>query len=202
MHINWQLRKLNLKIVYYGPALSGKTTNLEQIHRSVDPKRRSDLVSLKTHEDRTLYFDFLQLELGKIAGLTPQIHLYTVPGQAYYEASRRVVLRGADGVVFVADSLPTRLKANRESWEKMETHLASFGISLAQFPLIVQFNKQDLPEALPVAVLQNMLRIRQVPILAAAAINGQGVLESLKAITRAVIHQVQQEMGAVSNGAA
>jgi signal recognition particle receptor subunit beta len=202
MHINWQLRKLNLKIVYYGPALSGKTTNLEQIHRSVDPKRRSDLVSLKTHEDRTLYFDFLQLELGKIAGLTPQIHLYTVPGQAYYEASRRVVLRGADGVVFVADSLPARLKANRESWEKMEAHLASFGITLTQFPLVVQFNKQDLPEALPMAVLQNMLRVKQVPVLAAAAINGQGVLESLKAITKSVIHQVQQEMGPVSNGVA
>ncbi|MBP7998211.1 MAG: gliding-motility protein MglA [Chloroflexi bacterium] len=202
MHINWQLRKLNLKIVYYGPALSGKTTNLEQIHRSVDPKRRSDLVSLKTHEDRTLYFDFLQLELGKIAGLTPQIQLYTVPGQAYYEASRRVVLRGADGVVFVADSLPARLRANRESWEKMEQHLASFGIALPHFPLVVQFNKQDLPGALPMAVLQNLLRVNQMPVMAAAAIKGQGVLESLKAITKAVIHQVQQEMGQASNGAA
>src|SRR5512135_1756022 len=104
MFINWQLRELNLKMVYYGPALSGKTTNLEQIHARVDPKRRSELVSLKTHEDRTLYFDFLQLELGKISGFTPKIHLYTVPGQTYYEASRKLVLRGADGVVFVVDS--------------------------------------------------------------------------------------------------
>ncbi len=103
MHINWQQKELHLKVVYYGPALSGKTTNLEQIYARVDPSHRSEMVSLKTHEDRTLYFDYLQLELGKISGLTPKILLYTVPGQAYYEASRKLVLRGADGVVFVAD---------------------------------------------------------------------------------------------------
>lgn len=116
MFINWQLRQINLKIVYYGPALSGKTTNLEQIHTRIDPTRRSDLVSLKTYEDRTLYFDFLQLELGKINGLTPKIQLYTVPGQAFYEASRRLVLRGADGVVFVADSGSNRINDNVDSW--------------------------------------------------------------------------------------
>lgn len=199
MHINWQLRKLNLKIVYYGPALSGKTTNLEQVHRSVSPNRRSDLVSLKTNEDRTLYFDFLQLELGKIAGLTPQIHLYTVPGQAYYEASRRVVLRGADGVVFVADSSADRLRANKASWEKMKSHLASFGIGYASFPLVVQFNKQDLPNALPVKLLQNMLRVNGFPTYAAIAVNGEGVFETLKAITRAVINQVQREFMPANN---
>ena len=120
MQINWQLRELNLKIVYYGPAMSGKTTNLEQIHARVDPAHRSDLVSLKTHEDRTLYFDFLQLELGKINNLTPKIHLYTVPGQSYYEASRRLVLRGADGVVFVANSAPECANANMVAWQEPE----------------------------------------------------------------------------------
>ena len=109
MFINWQRRELNLKIVYYGPALSGKTTNLEQIHARTNPERRGELISLKTNEDRTLYFDFLQLELGKIGSLTPKIHLYTVPGQTYYEATRKVVLRGADGIVFVADSSAQRL---------------------------------------------------------------------------------------------
>lgn len=116
MFINWQQRELNLKIVYYGPALSGKTTSLEQIHARITPARRSQLVSLKTHEDRTLFFDFLQLELGKIEGLTPKIHLYTVPGQTYYEASRKLVLRGADGVVFVVDSSENRLADSLISW--------------------------------------------------------------------------------------
>ena len=123
MFINWQLRQINIKIVYYGPALSGKTTNLEQIHMKIDPSRRGDLVSLKTYEDRTLYFDFLQLELGKINGLTPKIQLYTVPGQAFYEASRRLVLRGADGVVFVADSQEERIDANIESLENLRINL-------------------------------------------------------------------------------
>src|SRR5512135_2889742 len=115
MFINWSSREFNLKVVYYGPAMSGKTTNLEQIYKRMDPRRRSDLVSLKTSEDRTLFFDFLQLELGKIAGLTPKIQLYTVPGQVYYEASRRIVLRGVDGLVFVADSAINRLNENLES---------------------------------------------------------------------------------------
>lgn len=196
MHINWQLKHLNLKIVYYGPALSGKTTNLEQIHRSVDPKRRGELVSLKTQEDRTLYFDFLQLELGKIAGLTPKMHLYTVPGQAYYEASRRVVLRGADGVVYVADSSPARLRANVEAWRAMKEHLDSFGIDMNHFPVVVQFNKRDLPNALPVLTLRNIMRVNGTPIFEATALNGGGVFDTLKAIMGHVIKQVQRELAA------
>jgi signal recognition particle receptor subunit beta len=136
MHINWQLRELNLKIVYYGPAASGKTTNLEQIHRRVDSSHRSDLVSLKTYEDRTLFFDFLQLELGKISGLTPKIHLYTVPGQSYYEAVRRLVLRGVDGIVFVADSAPEKVQANIQAWRDMEKHLTSYKLSIGQTPVV------------------------------------------------------------------
>jgi len=194
MHINWQLRKLNLKIVYYGPALSGKTTNLEQIHKSVSPARRSELVSLNTHQDRTLYFDFLQLELGQIAGLTPQIHLYTVPGQAYYEASRKVVLRGADGVVFVADSSPNRLSYNLKSWKQLKVHLDSFGIEMEKFPVVVQLNKQDLPNAMSPTVLRNLLRADAYPTFSSAAINRVGVFETLKAITRDMIRNVRTEL--------
>ncbi|MCA9935203.1 MAG: GTPase domain-containing protein [Anaerolineales bacterium] len=193
MHINWQLRRLNLKIVYYGPALSGKTTNIEKIHQSVDPRRRSDLVSLKTAEDRTLYFDFLQLELGKISGLTPNIQLYTVPGQAYYEASRRLVLRGADGVVFVADSAMNRLRANVQSWRDMHSHLSYFGVDWDYFPVVVQFNKRDASTAVPVAALQKVLRVNGYPCFEAVALHGQGVLPTLKAITKQVIAQVQRE---------
>jgi len=194
MRINWQLRRLNLKIVYYGPALSGKTTNLEIIHRSVNPKQRSDLVSLKTHEDRTLYFDFLQLELGKIAGLTPHIQLYTVPGQAYYEASRKIVLRGADGVVFVADSERNRMRANLLAWRNMWDHLESFGLKTDDFPVVVQFNKQDVPTAVPSSIMSHILRLNGTPVFNAIAINGKGVLPTLKAITKQVISQVQREL--------
>ena len=194
MFINWQLRELNLKIVYYGAALSGKTTNLEQIHAKVDPRRRGELISLKTHEDRTLYFDFLQLELGKISGLTPKIHLYTVPGQTYYEASRKLVLRGADGVVFVVDSAANRTNENLESWANLKTHLASFYITLNDNPIIVQLNKRDLPTAMPAPLLRNMLRLNGHPTFDAVAAQGQGVFDTLKAIVNGVVARVQREM--------
>lgn len=192
MYINWQMRELNLKIVYYGPALSGKTTNLEQIHRRVPANRRSDLVSLKTNEDRTLYFDFLQLDLGKISGLAPKLHLYTVPGQAYYEASRRLVLRGADGVVFVADSDPNRVRENLEAWHNMKKHLQSFNLSVDAIALVVQFNKQDLPNALKPTTYAPLMNLRKYPVFEAVAIEGQGVFETLKAITQGVVARVQQ----------
>ena len=194
MHINWQLRELNLKIVYYGPALSGKTTNLEQIHAKVDPQRRSDLVSLKTHEDRTLFFDFLQLELGKIGSLTPKIQLYTVPGQTYYEASRKLVLRGADGVVFVADSASNRLRENVESWKNMHTHLVELQLPVATLPILVQFNKQDLPNAMPPEVLRMLMHLNGHPTVSAVACRGDGVFDTLKSITRTVMAQAQRVM--------
>lgn len=194
MFINWQLRELNLKIVYYGPALSGKTTNLEQIYARIDPKRRGELVSLKTQQDRTLFFDFLQLELGKIGGLTPKIQLYTVPGQTYYAASRKVVLRGADGVVFVADSAQGRVRANLESWLSMKQQLAELNMSLADLPLVIQFNKRDLPRAMPVSLLKSYLHINNSLTFEAVAIQGQGVFETLKAIINRVVKRVQQEM--------
>jgi mutual gliding-motility protein MglA len=193
MFINWQLRQINLKVVYYGPALSGKTTNLEQIHSRLDPSRRSDLVSLKTSEDRTLYFDFLQLELGKIFGLTPKIQLYTVPGQSYYEASRKLVLRGSDGVVFVADSDPKRVRDNLESWQNMKSHLESLNIPINEIPLIVQINKQDLSNALPVQLMTNLLRSHSYKNIPAIACEGQGVIETLKAIIAGVVSNLQKE---------
>ena len=192
MYINWQLRELNLKIVYYGPALSGKTTNLEQIYNRVPADRRSELVSLKTHEDRTLFFDFLQLELGKINGLTPKLHLYTVPGQTYYEASRKLVLRRADGVVFVADSDPARVRDNLESWRNMQAHLKEFGASLDSIALVIQFNKQDLPGALAPTVYAPLMGLHHYPVIKAIAIQRIGVFETLKAITQRVIANVQR----------
>ena len=193
MFINWQLRELNLKVVYYGPALSGKTTNLEQIHAKIDPRRRGELISLKTTEDRTLYFDFLQLELGKISGLTPKIHLYTVPGQAYYEASRKLVLRGADGVVFVADSGANRTTANLESWENMKAHLASLNLP-PNIPIVVQLNKRDLRNAMPAPLMCNILQVNGYPIFESVAVHSQGVFDTLKAIINGVVKNVQREM--------
>lgn len=193
MFINWQLRQINIKIVYYGPALSGKTTNLEQIHLKIDPSRRGDLVSLKTYEDRTLYFDFLQLELGKINGLTPKIQLYTVPGQAFYEASRRLVLRGADGVVFVADSSSNRVSDNIDSWVNMKKHLETLNIPIKDLPIVVQFNKQDLPNALPPALIQNMVGCQGYKSTPAVASAGQGVFDTLKAIINGVVVNIQKE---------
>jgi mutual gliding-motility protein MglA len=194
MHINWQLRELNLKIVYYGPSLSGKTTNLEQIYAHIDPKRRSELVSLKTHEDRTLFFDFLQLELGKVGTLTPKIQLYTVPGQSYYEASRKLVLKGADGIVFVADSAAERLWENIEAWMNMYTHLESLQMPVDKLPILVQFNKQDLPTALKPEKLKIALDIQDNETISAIASRGHGVFDTLKIITRQVMSQVQREM--------
>ncbi|MCB0164341.1 MAG: GTPase domain-containing protein [Anaerolineae bacterium] len=193
MFINWQLRELNLKVVYYGPALSGKTTNLEQIHAHTNPKQRGELVSLKTREDRTLYFDFLQLELGKISGLSPKIHLYTVPGQSYYEASRKLVLRGADGVVFVADSNRNRMNENLESWENMKAHLISLNIP-SDLPMIVQLNKRDMPNAMSVEELRHTLGINGNPVFESIAVQGKGVFNTLKAIINGVVMRVQREM--------
>jgi hypothetical protein len=194
MFVNWQRRELNLKIVYYGPALSGKTTNLEQIYTRVDPRSRGELVSLKTQEDRTLYFDFLQLELGKISGLTPKIHLYTVPGQTYYEVTRKIVLTGADGVVFVADSGADRLADNLELWKNMKIHLTSLKVSLNNLPIVVQFNKQDLPNAISAPVLKNLLKVNGYPTFNSVAIHGEGVVDTFKAIVSSTIKSVKEEV--------
>jgi mutual gliding-motility protein MglA len=194
MLMNWKQRELNLKIVYYGPALSGKTTNLEQIYARVNPKHRGELVALKTSEDRTLFFDFLQLELDKIGSFTLRVSLYTVPGQTYYEASRRLVLRGADGIVFVADSTPGRLAANLMVWKNMHTHLTELNLPLTKIPIIVQFNKQDISGALTPQFIGKVLRLNGLPTFSAVAKHGDGIFPTLQAAIRNTVKQVQHEV--------
>ncbi len=194
MFINWKLRELNLKIVYYGPALSGKTTNLQYIHSRTNPRLRGDLVSLKTREDRTIFFDFLQLELGEIKGLKPKFNLYTVPGQVMYEATRKLVLQGADGVVFVADSQMSRLADNIQAFKGMQRHLADLGLDPQRTPCVVQFNKQDLPGLAPVPVLKRLFARDGAPWFTAIAIQGIGVFETLKASINQVVSQAQRQL--------
>jgi hypothetical protein len=189
--VNARLRELNLKIVYYGPALSGKTTNLQFIHARTNPHMRSNLVSLKTREDRTLFFDYMQLELGEIKGLKPRFSLYTVPGQVEYAATRKLVLQGADGVVFVADSGPDRLTENLWCLSGLDKYLREMGLGLWRFPLVLQCNKQDLPSALRPEVLMARLGWTNVPCLGATASDGPGVFETLKAIISQVVRTLR-----------
>jgi len=194
MFINRGLKEINLKIVYYGPALSGKTTNLQYIHAHTNPNIRGELVSIKTHKDRTLFFDFLQLELGEVMGLKPKFHLYTVPGQVFYVASRKLVLQGADGVVFVADSQVNRLDDNIESLQDMKGYLAEMGCQPDDFPLVIQFNKRDLPNVAPVPLLRSTLAANGRPCFEAVAIEGEGVFDTLKVIIQRVVGKVQGEI--------
>lgn len=195
MFINRKLRELQLKIVYYGPAMSGKTTNLEYIHVRTNPKLRGDLVSLKTRDDRTIYFDYLQLELGKIKGLKPRFNLYTVPGQVFYAATRKLVLQGADGVIFVADSQAGRMRANLIAYRDMFRHLRELGYDPAQVPLVVQFNKRDLPDAMNTFALKRQLRLNgATPCFESVATQGQGVFDTLKAIIGIVVSNVQKSI--------
>lgn len=197
MYINYSRREITVKVVYYGPALGGKTTNLIQIHDHVSGDQRSELISLKTAEDRTLFFDFLELQLGKIGGLAPRVQLYTVPGQARYEASRKLVLRGADGVVFVADSQPERQKDNLESWVSMAQHLASYGIDQQGFPVVVQLNKRDLPGAVSVDLFRRTLSLSpDTPFFEAVALDGRGARETLRAIVERVVVRLRREISA------
>jgi signal recognition particle receptor subunit beta len=191
MFINWGLGELNLKIVYYGPALSGKTTNLQYIHARTPAHLRGRLISLKTQQERTLLFDFLQLEMGKVSNLKPKFKLYTVPGQVYYAASRRLILQGTDGVVFVVDSQAGRLAENQESWLTMEQHLIELGHDISTFPIIVQFNKRDMPHVLSVNEMRRHLELGSRPCFEASAVKGTGVFDTLKAAMNAVIAQVR-----------
>ncbi|KAA3643513.1 MAG: gliding-motility protein MglA [Chloroflexi bacterium] len=194
MLINWNSRELHLKIVYCGPALSGKTTNLEFIHGNTASQKKSELISLKTQGDRTLFFDFMQMELEKISGLTPKIHLYTVPGQPFYETTRKLVLRGADGVVFVADSSRLSLGANIEAWNDMFEHLSSLELLCPQFPVVVQFNKQDLTTKLPSKILSRQMSLNGYPTTKAVALQGQGVFDTLKVVLNGVLQNIQKEL--------
>lgn len=195
MFINRRLRELNLKIVYYGPALSGKTTNLIHIHNYTKPELRGDLISLKTREDRTIFFDYLQLELGQIKGLKPKFNLYTVPGQVYYAASRKLVLQGADGVVFVADSQTYRMVDNVTALQDMHDYLRELGMYRWSLPLVVQFNKRDLPDAAGLSTLRSLLRLDSSTLcIESVATEGIGVFDTLKTIINAVVSNVQKNI--------
>ena len=194
MYINWALQQINLKIVYYGPGVSGKTTNLLYIHSKVAPELKGELVSLQTQEDRTIFFDFLQLEVGKIKGKKPKFNLYTVPGQVYYAYSRKVILNGVDGVVFVADSQFDRLEANLETLNDLENNLRQDGHTMDEFPWVIQYNKRDLPNVAPIQYLQLKLNKFNVPYFEAVATQGNGVFETLKAVINLVVANVRKKL--------
>lgn len=191
--INYAAREISVKVVYYGPGLSGKTTNLQVIHKKVPPEFKSDMVSLATETDRTLFFDFLPLDLGKIKGFATKFQLYTVPGQVYYNATRKLVLRGVDGVVFVADSAPDKVQENLESFQNLEENLAEYGYKRESIPILIQYNKRDLPNALSIEELQKLINKYNLPWNEAVAYKGVGVFDSLKLIGKIVIDYLNKK---------
>lgn len=194
MFIHWALREIHLKIVYYGPGLSGKTANLEYIYSRIDPALKSDLVTLKTREDRTIFFDFLQLEVGNIDGKKPKFNLYTVPGQVHYDLTRRIVMNGVDGIVFVADSQQEMMDANLDTLLDLEKHLIMSGKTLEKFPWVLQYNKRDLPTAEPFEEMEKKLNFFNVPSFEAVAVRGQGVFNTLKEVIKGVVSRVQSHL--------
>jgi signal recognition particle receptor subunit beta len=218
--INYAAREINCKIVYYGPGLGGKTTNLEHIYGKVKPDTRGKLISLATETERTLFFDFLPVDLGTIRGFNTRFHLYTVPGQVYYNASRKLILKNVDGVVFVADSQVERMEANLESMQNLYDNLAEYGYDVTRIPFVIQYNKRDLPNAAPIADLQAALNpgwepadvsrarvtpdpyhagenlveqlssgewVEKAPYFEGVAITGDGVFDTLKAVSKLVL---------------
>jgi len=191
---NYATRELSAKIVYYGPGLSGKTTNIEIVHKMLRPEQKGRLISLPTETDRTLFFDFLPIELGQIKGFKVRFHLYTVPGQVFYNATRRLVLQGVDGVVFVADSQREMVSSNMESLKNLMDNLSSYGKKLEDLPFVLQFNKRDLRNAAPVAELDTALNFLHVPTFEAVAPNGKGVIETLVGISRMVFTHLRKTL--------
>lgn len=218
--INYASREINCKIVYYGPGLGGKTTNLEHVYGKVKPDTRGKLISLATETERTLFFDFLPVDLGTVRGFKTRFHLYTVPGQVYYNASRKLILKGVDGIVFVADSQVERMEANQEAMQNLYDNMAEYGYDLTKMPFVIQYNKRDLPNAAPLAELQASLNpgwevtepskqrevpdpwnagqllvqqlptgewIERAPTFEAVAVTGDGVFETLKAVSKLVL---------------
>jgi signal recognition particle receptor subunit beta len=190
--INYASREINCKIVYYGPGLCGKTTNIQWIHSQANPEKRGKLVSLATETDRTLFFDFLPLDMGVIKGFKVRFHLYTVPGQVFYDASRKLILRGCDGVIFVADSQRQRLEANIESIANLATNLRDNGFDIRSIPYVLQLNKRDMPSTAPLQEMEELLRFRNEPMIEAVASRGTGVIETLKACARQILMELQK----------
>ncbi len=190
--INYSSREINCKIVYYGAGLCGKTTNLQVIYRKTRPEAKGKMITLATETERTLFFDFLPLSLGDIKGFKTRFHLYTVPGQIFYDASRKLILKGVDGIVFVADSQVERMDANIESFENMKINLEEQGYSLSQIPYVIQYNKRDLPNIVPVAELKKVINENGVPDFEAIAAKGTGVFETLKAIVKLILIELKK----------
>lgn len=190
MFINYGLNQVDLKIVYYGPGFSGKTTNLEWAHEHIDPSLRSDILNLKTKEDRTIFFDFMQFEVGKIKGLTPKFNLYTVPGQDIYTVSRKIILNGVDGIIYVADSSNARMRDNLFTLIDLVKNLRANKHQVEQFPIILQYNKRDVPDAAPVEYLRKTLNRFKAPDFEACAVRGEGVFECLKTAIELVVGRV------------
>ena len=190
--INYASREINCKIVYYGPGLCGKTTNLQHIYDKSNVGTKGKLISLATETDRTLFFDFLPLELGTVRGFKTRFHLYTVPGQVFYDASRKLILKGVDGVIFVADSQEERMDANLEALDNLVTNLKSQGYDFNTIPYVLQFNKRDLPTAMPVEDMKKILARRNEPIVEACAAKGIGVFETLRAVAKVVLQELNK----------
>jgi signal recognition particle receptor subunit beta len=185
--INYASRELNCKIVYYGTGLGGKTTNLEYVYSKVNPDAKGKMISLATETERTLFFDFLPIDLGEVKGFKTRFHLYTVPGQVYYNASRKLILKGVDGVIFVADSQKGRMEASIEAMHNLYENLDSYGRDLAKIPFAVQYNKRDLPNAMSVEDLRSQLNPANVPDFEGVAVEGKGVFETLSAVSKMVV---------------
>ena len=190
--VNYATREITCKIVYYGPGRSGKTTNLHYIYGQVPEDRKGKMVSLATETDRTLFFDFLPLDLGTVRGFKTRFHLYTVPGQVFYEASRKLILKGADGVVFVADSQEERLDANFETLDNLQEHLKEHNLNFATIPYVLQLNKRDLPNAMSVEELTKQLQKKGEPVIEGIAIQGQGVFDTLKELAKMVLAELKK----------
>lgn len=190
--INYASKEINCKIVYYGPGLCGKTTNLKYIYSKTAPDARGKMISLATETDRTLFFDFLPLDLGTIRGFTTRFHLYTVPGQVFYDASRKLILKGVDGVIFVADSQETRMDANIESIRNLEENLREHGLDLSSVPYALQFNKRDLPEVVPAMDMYRVLNFKREPTFEAVATTGVGVFDTLKSVAKQILIELKK----------
>lgn len=197
VQINFAKREINCKLVYYGPGLSGKTTNLEVVHKKAPASKKGELTSIATEGDRTLFFDYMPLELGKVGGMNTKFQLYTVPGQVYYNATRKLVLQGADGVVFVADSQPDKMEENLESLQNLSDNLKEQGLDIESIPLVLQWNKRDLPNVLPCEELDNkMNKFRtKAPTFEAVAVTGEGVFPTLRKLAQMVLEKLNKEYG-------
>ncbi len=188
--INYASREINCKIVYYGTGLGGKTTNLEYIYSRVNPDTKGKMISLATESERTLFFDFLPIDLGEVRGFKTRFHLYTVPGQVYYNASRRLILKGVDGLVFVADSQASRAEANIEAMHNLYENLETYGYELEKIPFAIQYNKRDMPNILPVTELRSQINPMGVPDFEGTAVQGKGVFETLSCVSKLVVQSL------------